>query len=104
MLDKLLIVGATAGAIASIFTLFKYIIPAIKHGIGVNRNTSRIEALEKGQKVIVESIQEMRDESKLSDRLLVCAMIAMVDSRITGNNIEKLEEQKNKLMFFLEKH
>lgn len=100
----LLAIGGGAAAVLSIIALFKYIIPAIKSGIGVNKNTSRIEALEKGHAAIVESIKEMREESKTADRLLVCAMIAVVDSRMTNNNIEGLKETKGDLMDFLKKH
>lgn len=78
------IVGGAAAVI------HKWINPAI-------RLNKRVEILEKHDRRDYEAIQEIAER----DSLILETLLTMLDSQITGNNIDRLKKTRDKLISYL---
>lgn len=93
-----------AGAIITIAGAYKILSPVLKlSGRVTNLENKQEKSFEKLDKM-EQSVNNLREESKIADRLLVRAMIGITDNRITNNNIEGLKEIKKDLMEFLQQN
>lgn len=70
--------------------IHKWISPAIKLN-------ERVEVLEKHDKRDFEAIREIAER----DSLILETLLTMLDSQITGNNIEQLKKTRGKLISYL---
>lgn len=80
-------VSIIGGAVTAIH---KWISPAI-------RLNERVEVLEKHDKRDYQAIQEIAER----DSLILETLLTMLDSQITGNNIEQLKKTRGKLISYL---
>lgn len=80
-------VSIVGGAFAIVW---KAINPAVKLG-------KRVEELEKKSDNDYESIESIKD----AQSLLCQGMIAMIDSQLTGNNVENLKKTKDSMIKYL---
>ena len=83
-------ISIIGGAIA---VLAKWIRPA------VNLN-QRVEELEEHDRQAVETMQRIADR----DSMILEVLSTMLDSQITGNNVEQLKRTKEKLTSYLAKN
>lgn len=97
-LTELLTAIVLAGGALGIMTKFVFVplIQALKASMKMD---DRVAALERHEKTNLQMIQD----SELSSRLLCKAMIALIDNRLTGNNIDNLRLVKVDLMDFITK-
>lgn len=70
--------------------IHKWISPAIKL-------SARVETLEKHDKRDFETIQEIRER----DSLIMETLVTMLNSQISGNNVEQLKKTRDKLISYL---
>ena len=70
--------------------IHKWISPAIKL-------SARVETLEKHDKRDFETMQEIRER----DSLIMETLVTMLNSQISGNNVEQLKKTRDKLISYL---
>lgn len=70
--------------------IHKWIAPAF-------RMNSRVEALERHDKRDYEAIQEIKER----DSLIMETLVTMINSQISGNNIDQLKNTRDKLISYL---
>ena len=80
-------ISVIGGAVA---VIHKWISPAIKL-------TTRVKVLEEHDKRDFETMHEIRER----DSLIMETLVTMLNSQISGNNVEQLKETRGKLISYL---
>lgn len=79
--------------------VYKWLAPALNLKKTVEKNTSRIDDIEKREKENQETLNEIKSAQKASNR----AMLSVVTHMINGNGVDKLKESQEELMDLLMK-
>lgn len=90
LLAAIVLIGGALGVLVKF--IFLPLVKALKIG-------DRVTALESHEITNLKMIEE----NELSNRLLCKAMIALIDNRLTNNNIDNLKIVKSELMDFITK-
>lgn len=83
-------ISVIGGAVA---VIWKWIAPAFK----LNK---RVEVLEEHDKKDFATLQEIRER----DGLIMETLVTMINSQISGNNIDQLKQTRDKLISYLAKN